>query len=252
MSSSRTNERLAFSSRGDNFASVKIKRHQVIIAALILLGLTFLTIGVLYQQDPVKYYAHSLRTWQEADSVAGYPIATGSEKEFRTAVFEPNLSSMTPLERFRLPIARGFDRSAGEDAAAAGTGLVLYTGDPAGYPGKAVLLGHRLPDQAIVQTLYTGMSKINVRVGQQLPRGTKLGTGGSLSEVRTGTAIDLARETVSGVVLNDHEAPLAPNRLDLKEFLRKHPRSGPEGDLLTTVQEEALKEALREQNIQTK
>ena len=224
----------------------------MIIGALIILGLTFLTIGVLYQQDPVKYYAHSLRTWQEADSVAGYPIATGTKNDFKTAVFEPNLSSMTSLERFRLPTARGFERPTGDDATASGTGLVLYTGDPAGYPGKAVLLGHRLPDGAIVQTFYSDLEKIAVRVGQQLARGSKLGTGGSLTEIRAGSSIDLARETVAGVVLNDLNEPLPPNRLDLEEFLKSHSLPSSGADPLAIMQKEALKEALRRQNIQTK
>lgn len=231
---------------------MKIKRHQIIIAALILLGLTFLVIGVLHQNEPEKYYAHSLRTWQEADSVAGYPIATGSENEFTTTGFEPNLSSMSPLERYRLPVARGFVAPDGADATAAGTGLVLYTGNPDGYPGEAVLLGHRLPDGSIVQTFYSGLTSIAVRVGQHLPRGTRLGSGGTLSEVRAGTAIDLARETVAGHTLNDHQVPAPPNRLDLETFLENHrlPRPGP--DLLAIMQEEALEEARRNQNIQTK
>ena len=49
---------------------MKIKAPQLIIAALIILGITFLVIGVFHQREPIKYFAHSLRTWQEADSVA--------------------------------------------------------------------------------------------------------------------------------------------------------------------------------------
>ena len=234
------------------FPLVKVKRQSVIIAALFVLGLSFLVIGVLHQNEPEKFYAHSLRTWQEADSVAGYPIASGSDKEFTTAEFEPNLSSMTPLERYRLPIARGFEGPSGRDVTAAGTGLVLYTGDPDGYPGQAVLLGHRLPDGSIVQTFYCGLTAIAVRVGQHLPRGTRLGSGGTLSEVRVGTAIDLARETVAGHPLNDHQAPAPPNRLDPETFLETHPLPRPGRDPLAMMQEEAFEKARRNQNIQTK
>lgn len=234
------------------FPLVKIKRQQVIIAALFVLGLTFLVIGVLHQKEPEKFYAHSLRTWQEADSMAGYPIASGSDKEFTTAEFEPNLSSMTPLERYRLPIARGFEDPPGEDVTAAGTGLVLYTGDPDGYPGQAVLLGHQLPDGSIVQTFYSGLTSIAVRVGQHLPRGARLGSGGTLSEVRSGTGIDLAREMVAGHLLNDHQAPTPANRLDPETFLENHPLPRPGRDPLAIMQEEALEETRRKQSIQTK
>ena len=109
---------------------MKIKRHQLVIAALIILGVTFLVIGVFHQKEPIKYFAYSLRTWQEADSVAGYPIPTaydedGSPTEFKTTKFQPNLSTMSPMELYRLPTARGFTESNSDDAQAAGTGLVL-------------------------------------------------------------------------------------------------------------------------------
>ena len=245
------------SPRRKHSPGVKIKRHQVIIAALIVLGLTFLVIGVLHQNEPVKYYAHSLRTWQEADSVAGYPIPVngsdeGSPREFKVAGFEPNLSSMAPLERFRLPVAHGFLPHDSADAKAAATGLVLYTGNPDGYPGEAVLLGHRLPDGSIVQTFYHGLRSIRVRVGQHLPRGTTLGDGGTLREVRAGTAIDLARETIAGVTLNDKEAPAPPNRLDLQEFLADHRPAHPSPDPLIKIQEEELEAVRQKQNIQSR
>jgi hypothetical protein len=257
MSSSPANLHLALRFPEDRLAVVKLKRHQVIIGALILLGLTFLTIGVLYQTEPPKYYAHSLRTWQEADSVAGYPIAIngndeGTPPEFFVAEFEPNLSSMTPLERYRLPVARGFIRYEKENARAVATGLVLYTGDPEGYPGQAVLLGHRLPDGKIVQSFYSGLSEIKVRVGQQLPRGSELGSGGSLFEMRTGTAIDISRATIDGVTLNDHRETPAENRIGLTTFFETHGISEDTPDLLQKVQEVELEKARSKQNIRTR
>lgn len=236
---------------------MKIKRHQVIIGALIVLGLTFLVIGVLSQKDPVKYYAHSLRTWQEADSVAGYPIEVGEggdeeRPEFRTVEFQPNLSTMTPLERFRLPTARGFVNFADEHARAAATGLVLYAGNPEGYPGEAVLLGHRLPDQSIVQTFYTGLTSSRAIVGQHVPRGTRLGTGGSLAEAREGSSIDVAHETIAGHVLNDRQRPAPPNRLDLASFFAEHGLKGDPGpDPLALIQEEQFRKAREGLKIET-
>lgn len=229
---------------------MKIKRHQVIIASLIVLGLAFLVIGVLYQKEPTKFFAHSLRTWQEADSVAGYPIPAGNG-EFVTAEFEPNLSTMTPLERFRLPTARGFSRFQAEDARAAATGLVLYTGNPAGYPGHAVLLGHRLPDDTILQSFYTGLTSTTARVGQHLPRGATLGNGGALAEVRRGNSIDIAPDEIAGFPLNHKQDSAPANRVPLTEFFAQYGLRNPTPDPLVRIQENNFREALEKQNITT-
>ncbi len=212
-----------------------------------MLGITFLTIGVFHQQDPVRYYAHSLRNWQEADSVPGYPIAInrsdeGSPIEFLTTEFQPNLSSMSPMERYRLPTARGFTRPPSDKALAAGTGLVLYTGDPKGYEGKAVLLGHRLPNGSIVQTFYGGLTDFHVRVGQFLSRGTALGSldqGDLYFEVREGVSIDIAEEEIEGILLNSPKEKLPKNRLSLDEFFALHGLMKPVTDPLAIIQENA-------------
>jgi murein DD-endopeptidase MepM/ murein hydrolase activator NlpD len=224
---------------------VKIRRHQVIIAALIVLGITFLTIGVFHQQDPVKYYAHSLRNWQEADSVAGYPIsihdgAEGHTPEFITAEFQPNLSTMSPMERYRLPTARGFIRPPSDKALAAGTGLVLYTGNPQGHDGKAVLLGHRLPDGSIVQTFYAGLTNFHVRTGQHLPRGALLGSLNEKAlyfEVRLGASIDVAQENIAGFLLNSTSGKQSENRLSADEFFATYGSESPASDPLAIIQE---------------
>ncbi|MEN8772048.1 MAG: M23 family metallopeptidase [Akkermansiaceae bacterium] len=233
---------------------MKIKRYQVTIAALIILGVTFLVIGVFHQRDPIKYFAHSLRTWQEADSVAGYPIAVAydedsSPTEFKTTEFQPNLSTMSPMERYRLPTTRGFLQMEDNNARAAGTGLVLFTGDPDGYDGKAVLLGHRLPDGSIVQTFYTGLTEIDVRVGQHIPRSAALGTGGRLLEARLGSSIDIARETFGDITMNSQETPAAPNRVPLDEFFARHPLNQNGPDPLEIIRRNELEKASEELGI---
>ncbi|MEJ6582384.1 MAG: peptidoglycan DD-metalloendopeptidase family protein [Akkermansiaceae bacterium] len=215
--------------------AVKIRRTHIIIASVILLGLIFMTLGVYFLKDPVRYYAHSLRLPQEADSVAGYPIAINGEDEeepkFWTAEFEPNLSQLSPMERFRLPTARHFNRPT--TPIASGHGLVLYTGDPVGYPGKAVLLGHRLPNGDLIQTLYAGLATITVRVGEQIARDESLGTLDSelYFEIRQGASIDISREEIAGVTLNTPENP-APNRLDPDEFFQTYFPVAPAGQEL--------------------
>lgn len=233
---------------------MKIKRHQVIIAALIILGVSFLVIGVFHQKEPIKYFAHSLRTWQEADSVAGYPIPTaydedGSPTEFKTTKFQPNLSTMSPMELYRLPTARGFTESNSDDAQAAGTGLVLFTGNPDGYDGKAVLLGHRLSDKSIVQTFYTGLTEIDVKVGQHIPRATTLGTGGQLLEIRAGSSIDIAKDTFGDVTMNSQDKPPAPNRIPIAEFFSKHQRKETTTDPLEVIRQTELEKARNELDI---
>ncbi len=229
---------------------MKIRRQTLIVAGIALLGLSFLVIGVLHQSEPIKYYAHSLRHWQEADSVAGYPIAIGgSEKEgtaqFITTEFQPNLSTMSPMEHLRLPSARGFQRFPAGQARAISTGLVLYTGDPAGYAGQAVLLGHRLPDGRIIQSFYSGLNKITVKVGQHVPRGATLGEGHITLELREGVAIDLAKEQIAEHILNSENNPNAPNRLDLEAFFNEHGLRTPLPDPLSLIQENEAAEARR-------
>ncbi|YCM42430.1 M23 family metallopeptidase [Verrucomicrobiaceae bacterium 227] len=214
--------------------AVKIRRSHIIVASVILLGLIFMTLGVYFLKQPVRYYAHSLRLPQEADSVAGYPIAIKNddekaEPEYWTAEFEPNLSQLSPMERFRLPTARHFNRPTAPTAS--GHGLALYTGDPAGYPGKAVLLGHRLPNGDIIQTLYAGLASIKVSVGQQIARDESLGTleRELYFEIRQGAAIDIHHEEIAGIALNTPANP-APNRLDPDTFFKDYFPVAPAGE----------------------
>lgn len=205
---------------------MKIRRAHIIVASVILLGLIFMTLGVHFLSKSTKYFAHSLRHPQDADSVAGYPIAiAGSDEEnpeFRTTEFEPNLSQLSPRERFRLPTIRHAVPSAGATAIA--RGLVLYTGNPGGYPGEAVLLGHRLPDGRIVQSFYAGLDSVDVLVGEHIALGEDLGSlaGPLFFELREGAGIDIAQEKVAGVTLNT-ASTTAPNRLDTAEFFQKFP-----------------------------
>lgn len=225
---------------------MKIRRHHLIISVIVLLAITFLVIGVYYQNPPVKYYAHSLRHWQEADSVAGYPIAmNGSDEEspteFLTTEFQPNLSTMSPMELFHLPTARSFQRF--NDARATSTGLVLYTGDPKGYDRQVVLLGHRLADGSIIQSFYHGLTTIKVTVGKVVPRGTLLGDGPVTLELREGVSIDIAQEEIDGLVLNSQDGPKALNRLDLEKFYTEHGAKKILPDPLAIIQENEQREA---------
>lgn len=220
---------------------VKIRRSHLIVTSVIILGLIFMTLGIHFLKKHPRYYAHSLRTPQEADSVAGYPIAksSGDNPEFWTAEFQPNLSQLSPMERFRLPVARHFNRPSAPTASA--HGLVLYTGEPGGYPGKAVLLGHRLPDDTILQTLYAGLSSIAVRVGEQVARDESLGTleDDLYFEIRQGPSIDVSSEEIAGISLNT-PATKAPNRLDPDTFFQNYTDAPRSPDAFTILRKQEL------------
>jgi hypothetical protein len=222
---------------------VQIRRRTVIVSALILLGLAFLVIGILMQRPMPKFYAHSLRNWQEADAPAGYPIATGKEGEFWTAEFEPNLSHLRSLERYQLPIARNFTLPCGNLATierqspaavefnapgnkvfAAGNGLILAITKTRGYSGKSILMGHRLPNDDIVQSLYAGLSSHTVRVGERVAGGEMIGEkeNSLYFEVRQGSGIDLGLEVIEGVTLNAPHNEATFNRIDPLKFLESH------------------------------
>lgn len=220
---------------------MKIRRNHLIIASVAILGLIFMTLGIHFLSDHPRYYAHSLRTAQEADSVAGYPIekSSGDPPEFWTAEFQPNLSQLTPLERFRLPTTRHFTRPSGP--LASGHGLVLYTGNPEGYPGMAILLGHRLPEGQILQTLYAGLSSIKVRVGDRVAREEELGTLDSelYFEIRRGAGIDIHSETIAGQTLNTPDSKTS-NRIDPDTFFEQYQTPPPGPDAFTILRNKEL------------
>ena len=201
---------------------MKIRRSQVVIGSLIVLGIIFLVIGVMLQSEPVKYFAHSLRSYQDADAVAGYPIKKGEGEEsyFVTAVFEPNLSVMSSLERYRLPIARSFLELPEDEVVAVGTGLVLYAGERGQEGEKVVLLGHRLPSGEIVQSFYGGLEKVKASVGSHVARGTVLGEGELAFEWREGVSLDIEQEEVAGVFLNAGGASVG--KISQGDFIKKY------------------------------
>lgn len=206
---------------------MKVKKSTLIVGGVALLGVAFLVIGVLMTDKWPTYYAHSLRNWQEADAVAGYPMVLdeeAEEPEFWTAEFQPGLHLFLGIERYRMPLAEGFSNPLGDLAVieektsggvrmnsagggvlgigdmvyAAGTGVVLYAGKAEGLPGMTVVLGHRLGDGRIVTTRYSRIGEVTVRVGSLVARGDGMGelvaeekVVGLDFEVREAVGIDL-------------------------------------------------------------
>lgn len=121
----------------------------------------------------------------------------------------------------------GWNSDLGDPVYASGTGKVVYAGVPSDGWGKMIILAHRVPDAAspfgwkVVQTLYAHLETIAIEPGQEVARGTRIGTVG------TGEGRYLAhlhfevresRSVYPGVGYAD--APL--DRLDPGAFIRAH------------------------------
>ena len=243
---------------------MKLSKGKLIVGGLILLGLTFLTIGVLLTNKAPKYYAHSLRNWQEADAVPGYPIPLNGDvdpefQEFVTMEFAPNLTLLSGVDLHFLPVSSEFVHPLGDFAIteegfgeegllgaklnsaaggilgvgdpvyAAGTGFVLFRGKAEGYPGEVIVLGHRLPDGKAIQSVYARVADTSVQIGKTVARGQEIGTLASIEnevglhfEIREAIGLDIAKQEVGGLVLNELRSPQHFNRIDPIAFLKAH------------------------------
>lgn len=74
----------------------------------------------------------------------------------------------------------GENTDEGEPVFAAARGLVIYSGTPHEGWGNIVVLAHRLPgSNKIIQTLYAHLNERDVRPGQLVGRGQKIGSIGT-------------------------------------------------------------------------
>ena len=74
----------------------------------------------------------------------------------------------------------GKNTDQGEPVRAAARGLVVYSGEPSPDWGNVVVLAHRIPgEHDVVQTLYAHLQERDVRVGQIVSRGDRLGSIGT-------------------------------------------------------------------------
>lgn len=234
-------------------------RHfSIITLSMVALGAAFVGFAMIYDRPPQVPVVHSLRSPQEADTPAGYPVGVTSDAPGRIPKFDPRFLMLDAFERFKIPTALRFDPPLGSEHAALvynaqkffemneragknhwgddlngiggmntdlcdpihaiGNGLVLYAADRKGGWGNIVVLGHRMADGRIVQSMYAHLDKIQVARGALVGRGQQIGTVGTGNgswpahlhfEIYEAPGIDTGR----GYAL------FRSNRLDPSEFL---------------------------------
>ena len=154
---------------------------------------------------------HHLRNAQEADAPPGHPIVVDLEKmEFRTAKFDSRLAMMQSEEIYQLPEILFYNPPV------QGDGEVIAPAD--GYVlkvGKTLVLGHRLPSGAVLQSIFQGVEDVKTRAGALVGRGTVLAERGTFSGVSRSLVIGAAPEALDGVEL----PPVTEKPSPLREML---------------------------------
>lgn len=130
----------------------------------------------------------------------------------------------------------GMNTDFGDPVYATADGLVLYTGEPAAGWGNIIILGHRMPDGKIVQSMYAHLDRIDVVIGSLVARGQRIAAVGTANgyypahlhfEMRASDEVDIGAGYASNplnhldpaatVMANHHAAPdqIAPSPLAL-------------------------------------
>lgn len=73
----------------------------------------------------------------------------------------------------------GMDTDLGDPVFSTADGLVLCAGDFSGGWGKLVVVAHTAPDGRRLHSMYAHLDRIDVAVGDLIPRGGKIGTVGT-------------------------------------------------------------------------
>ena len=120
----------------------------------------------------------------------------------------------------------GQNTDLGLPVCAAARGLVVYSGEPSPEWGNVVVLAHRMPDGAIMQTLYAHMQEreARVRVGQHVCRGQRIGsigTAGGRYPAHLHFEAIPSLSTEAGMPGYHPDGTM--NRIDPSELIRQHP-----------------------------
>lgn len=72
----------------------------------------------------------------------------------------------------------GWDSDFGDAVYAVAEGRVLFAGRPSDGWGKMIILGHRLADGRVIQSVYAHLESIQIAVDDDVSRGRRIGTVG--------------------------------------------------------------------------
>jgi len=94
----------------------------------------------------------------------------------------------------------GMNTDLGDPVFCTADGLVLYAGEPSPGWGKIVVVAHKTADGRPLHSVYAHLNRIDVKIGQLLERGGKIGTVGTANgyypahlhfEMRTSDGVDI-------------------------------------------------------------
>lgn len=94
----------------------------------------------------------------------------------------------------------GMNTDLGDPIFSTADGLVIYTGEPSPGWGKIVVVAHTAPDGRPLQSMYAHLHRIDVAIGDLVPRGGRVGLVGTANgyypahlhfEMRTSDGVDI-------------------------------------------------------------
>ena len=142
----------------------------------------------------------------------------------------------------------GQNTDSGEPVCASGRGLVVYSGAPSAEWGNVVVLAHRIPgEKGVVQTLYAHLNTREVRVGQVVSRGQRIGSIGTadgryLAHLHFETIRSLSTEAG----MRGYHPTGTMNRTDPAELIRRYP-APPMPDPYAEVRRVRIRDALMQE-----
>lgn len=179
----------------------------------------FVVVSIFRSPGPPLGKIHSLKDWQSADAPIGYPVGVTEESEGYVPEFDHRFVLLDSFERYLMPETTYFESPMGSEAGAltynaqpfgsdnparggkhtgddlngiggmntdladpvfaVANGRVLYAGEPSPGWGNTVIVGHRMPDGRVLQSMYSHLHRISVPKGATVARGQKLGTVGT-------------------------------------------------------------------------
>lgn len=158
------------------------------------------------QEGAVDFRFHQFSVWQRL----AQPVVTrvdapmGSE----SGAFSYNAQPFWSMNEARgghhtgddLNGIGGMNTDLGDPVFAVADGVVVYSGEPSPGWGKILVLGHRLKDGTLFQTMYAHLHQIDVARGSLVGRGQKIAAVGTANgvypahlhyEIRTGPGVDI-------------------------------------------------------------